>query len=117
MSSALFSVSSDRVTLLPDERVHTCNENNEKHQINGKKLFKNLKTEISRGLCAVVDSVESHKTTFFNDILAELKLDAGSIIFKGALSYESQESCLFEDSVRNEIGMSKSFDSNHIPYR
>lgn len=54
--------------------------------------------------------VGSGKSTLFQVILGELELDAGSVKVNGKLSYASQESWLFEGSIRQNILFVEEFE-------
>uniref|UniRef100_A0A182U8N1 ABC transmembrane type-1 domain-containing protein n=1 Tax=Anopheles melas TaxID=34690 RepID=A0A182U8N1_9DIPT len=53
--------------------------------------------------CAIVGSVGSGKSTMLQVILGELELDEGRLEINGNLSYASQETWLFEGTVKNNI--------------
>lgn len=65
-----------------------------------------------RELCAIVGQVGSGKTTLLQVILGELELDSGNIDINGVLSYASQETWLFEGSIRNNIIFIEDFDEH-----
>lgn len=65
-----------------------------------------------RELCAVVGQVGSGKTTLLQVILGELELDSGNIKINGEMSYASQETWLFEGSIRNNIIFIEEFDEH-----
>lgn len=65
-----------------------------------------------RELCAIVGQVGSGKTTLLQVILGELELDSGTIKINGVWSYASQESWLFEGSIRNNIIFIEEFDEH-----
>lgn len=63
----------------------------------------NVNVNVKPGLCAIVGSVGSGKSTFLNVILGELELDSGSLTIDGSLSYASQEPWIFGGTIRNNI--------------
>ena len=61
-------------------------------------------------LLAIIGKVGSSKTAFMMSLLGELPLTSGSIKIKGSLSYASQETWTFNDSIRQNILFGKEYD-------
>lgn len=71
----------------------------------------NMNIKIKKNsLVAVVGAVGSGKSTLLNLILGEVPIESGELIVNGKLSYCSQESWLFESSVRDNIVFVEQFD-------
>lgn len=64
----------------------------------------------SSKLCAIVGQIGAGKSTLLNVLINELEPDLGIKSVNGSVSYASQESWLFEGSIRNNIIFVESFD-------
>ncbi|CRK89767.1 CLUMA_CG003444, isoform A [Clunio marinus] len=68
------------------------------------KTLSDLNIKIRNGqLCAIVGSVGSGKSSILQLLLGELSINTGNVFIKGDISYASQDSWLFSDTVRNNI--------------
>lgn len=70
----------------------------------------NVNFQITNGLTTIIGPVGSGKSTMLQVILGELELDSGQIHIDGTLSYASQETWLFEGSIRQNIIFIEDFD-------
>lgn len=58
----------------------------------------------------VIGNVGSGKSSLLQAISAELELDEGKVEFNGQISYATQETWLFNDTIRNNILFNETFD-------
>ncbi|XP_063704489.1 probable multidrug resistance-associated protein lethal(2)03659 [Culicoides brevitarsis] len=72
--------------------------------------LENVDLSITNGLTTLIGPVGSGKSTFLQVILGELELDDGQIHVDGVVSYASQETWLFEGSIRQNIVFIEDFD-------
>jgi len=61
-------------------------------------------------MCAIIGQVGSGKTTLLNAILGELEVQSGIVQVGGVVSYASQETWLFEGTIRSNIVFIEDFD-------
>lgn len=72
--------------------------------------LENVDLSITHGLTTIIGPVGSGKTTMLQVILGELEIDGGQLHIDGVLSYASQETWLFEGSIRQNILFIEPFD-------
>lgn len=72
--------------------------------------LENIDLTITHGLTTIIGPVGSGKSTLLQVILGELELDGGQVHIDGTMSYASQETWLFEGSIRRNIVFIEEFD-------
>ncbi len=69
-----------------------------------RKTLDNVNLKLKAGkLCGVIGQVGAGKSSLLHLLLGELPVGSGNVIINGDLSYASQESFIFNTSVRNNI--------------
>uniref|UniRef100_A0A336M188 CSON010264 protein n=1 Tax=Culicoides sonorensis TaxID=179676 RepID=A0A336M188_CULSO len=72
----------------------------------------NVNLKIHTGLCTIIGPVGSGKSTLLQVVLGELELDSGQVHIDGVISYASQETWLFEGSIKQNIVFIEDFDQD-----
>lgn len=69
-----------------------------------RKTLENVNLKLKTGkLCGIVGQVGSGKSSLLHLLLGELPVGSGNAIINGNLAYASQESFIFNSTVRNNI--------------
>lgn len=69
-----------------------------------------INLEIGEGITAIIGHVGSGKTTLLETILREVEIESGDLKINGKISYATQQSWIFQGSVKNNILFTENYN-------